>query len=565
MDRKAFATGLAWTMVVNLINKAVFPLVNIITSRLLGPGPLGAFAVVSTIMAVSEIFRDAGITQTYLADQDVDSRKYRSYSALAVIMAFVPAVVLILSKDWLAEVLELPELGSSLWVAAFALVANGFATMPRAQMLRHGKIKELAIIDLISGGTGIILTISLVLAKFAFWALVLQMVYCSVLTLWLSHRQAAIQPLLWDRQELGASFRKTGALLGANALNNLFLMADVFIIRRLLASNMLLGLYGQGKNIAYKPADFVTFPLTRMLIVAFSQSASDHPKLCRAVAKSLTATLMFVTPVYLLLIFAAEPIIFILLGPQFAGSAPVLAAMSVFLAFRTIGTIAGTAIVSSGRAKLTLLPQILCLLVTFGYLGFNSDRLRLREYNSVESYATARANGAPYKVLPGGELPNSVTGKPQPGFLIEYGTQPPKMAERVAIENGKVVPSANLGEWRKTHQPIEPFGLPRLLAIVHAFVLGALVLYLLSLVMALRLFPPPAEDRRKLFRAIGVSAITGLVITGINFMPLGQIAKLVLLLVLVPIGHLFLLGMSFAGQPLAYFSKAGLKRLWYEL
>lgn len=568
MDRGTFAKGLAWTMIVNLINKAIFPLVSIIISRLLGPGPLGAFAVLSTIMAISEIFRDAGITQTFLADQEMDQAKARSYTALAVLMALIPALMLLGAKDWLAEVLELPELSSSLWVAAFALVANGLATIPRAQMLREAKIKELAIIDLISGGTGILLTIALVLAKFAFWALVIQLAYCSVLTLWLSHRQSPVHRLVWDGKAILESFRRTGSLLAANALNNLFLMADVFVIRRLLASNILLGLFGQGKNIAYKPGDFVTFPLTRMLIVAFSQSASDHAKLSRAVAKSLTATIMFVTPVYLILVFAAEPVIALLLGTKFAGSAPVLSAMSIFLAFRTVGTIGGTALVSYGKAKLTLVAQVVCLVVTISMLVSQRDQLVLPIFSSVQDYATYRSTelgGKVSRIEPAGAALNEVSATEVPSTGIVFALPSGTVAERVISDRGKIVPVADLGDWGRGQALAKPFGLAKLMAIVWSFVAGAVVLYSLILIMTLRLFPPPPADRIKLLNATGISVITGLLIIGLNLLPINSIVKLAILLVAVPLIHLLLLGMAFARKPTAYFSKAGLKQLWYEL
>lgn len=586
MDRSTFAKGLAWTVLVNLINKAVFPLISIIISRLLGPGPLGAFAVLSTIMAISEIFRDAGLTQTYLADQEVDDRKIRSYTALAVVMALVPALLLFVSRGWLAEALDLPELRTGLLVACLALVFNGFATMPRAQLLRDTKIKELAIIDLISGGTGIILTIVLVLMGFAFWSLVIQLGYCSLLTLWLSHRVAPIRPMLLEGREVGSCFRRTGALLAANALNNLFLMSDVFVIRKLLESNVLLGLFGQGKNIAYKPADFVTFPLSRMLIVAFSQSASDHAKLCRVYAKSLTATLLFVTPVYLLLIFASEPIIALLLGPKFAGSAAVLSVMSVFLAMRTIGTIAGTALVSYGKAKLTLVAQIAGILVTVGVLGSQLGAIAMPRYSSIAEFAAARQvelGAERYEVNPEvATYPDERSGKRESAQKVRYTLPSGRvLSEYVATVSGRAEPLED-GVRTKGFEPtpskedwaaatvdnasyVAPQGMARLLRIVWSFTFGAIALYGLCFLMTIAHFPPPVEDRRKIFTALALCAMTGSLIALTDRIPGIGLWKLAIMLVLLPLFHVAAIGMSLERKPLAYLSVAGVKRLFGSL
>lgn len=584
MDRRAFTQGLAWTVAVNLINKAIFPLFSIVISRILGPGPLGAFAILSTILMISEIFRDAGLTQTYLADKDLDRKGIGSYVGLAIVMALLPALVLVFARGWLAEVLSLPELPSSILVMFLALMCNGVATIPRAQLLKEAKMRDLAIIDLISGGTGLILTIILVLMGFAFWALVIQMLYCSALTMILSLRAAPLPGMNLERNLLLATFRRTAALLAANALNNIFLMSDVFVIRRLFASDALLGVFGQGKNIAYKPADFVTFPLTRMLIVAFSQAAGEKERLARAFGRSVAATMLFVTPIYLLLMLAAKPIIGILLGPKFAGSAPILAVMSVFLAFRTLGTIGGTALVSDGKAKLTLWAQVAGLSATVIALVWLGPRLLPPTYRSVADFREVRgaeigaqssrlAQQAKYSVV---ESPVVTAMRPAQWvvFVLPDRTRAAELIDLVSfkvVDRGteaagysgpKTLPEI-AGTERITY-PL-PVGMYQLLLVAWSFCIGAVVLYGLALAIAFHHYPAGPDEKRKIGLSSIASVLTGLAILCINLMPATDLLRLLATVILAPVFHILIIGVVFAKHPFAYFSLEGLKKLWHSL
>ncbi|HMS53873.1 MAG TPA: oligosaccharide flippase family protein [Fimbriimonadaceae bacterium] len=584
MDRKAFGQGLFWTVTVNLINKAIFPLVFIVISRVLGPGPLGAFAILSTIVQVSEIFRDAGITQTFLADQELDEKKEGAYATFAILMALVPGLVLFFGRHWFAEALAMPELHVGLIVAAIALVFNGFATLPRAKLMREARMKELALIDFVSGGTGILLTLVLVFAGFAFWALVIQMVYCSAFTMILSRIKAPAAKPVWESHLISRTFKRSAALLGGNAVNNLFLMSDVFVIRKFLNGDALIGLFQQGKSIAYKPADFVTFPLTRMLIVAFSQAASDKEKLSRAFAKSIAATLLFVTPVYLFAGIASGPIVYLLLGPEFAGSAAVLSIMSIFLGFRTLGTIAGTAIVSVGKAKYTLGAQLVGLVPTVALLYFGRAFIFLPPLPSVDEYVRLRSDqtgavsaergpSATYYSDPVKRVSGNATwyvftfaDGSKGTELIDDTKSPISILDRDFKTEGYKGPTSMRevsGSDQVRHMPA--YGQDRLERIVWAYTAGAATFYGLSLIIAGFMFGAPLAERRKIRIGLVLSTITGVVTFGLSKLPLPPIPSFFLLAFTVPFVHLALVGISLAGKPFACFSKSGLKRLWTEL
>src|SRR5262249_32603172 len=124
------------------------------------------------------------------------------------------------------------------------------------------------------------------------------------------------------------------------------------------------GLYNTAQNIAYKPMDLILFPLSKTLMVAFSQQAGDPEKLARAYYRSVVAVLLTVIPIYAVIGFNAHAVIGILLGEEFLGGIPILRVLCLYLAFRTFGNISGNALVPAGKHHWTFWPWILALVVT---------------------------------------------------------------------------------------------------------------------------------------------------------------------------------------------------------
>lgn len=363
MSRRDVAVGFGWTALFNFIVKAVFPLAALYNARTLGPAPLGIAAMLQMILMFSEIFREAGLPQTYMADHEMDERKEAGYVGMAFLSGIVPAVVVLALTPALASFFRTPALLWSIPVVSLVLCLNGMATISVAKMLKQGRIKEHGMIGVSVGAVVLALTIGLVALGVGFPALVFQMAAGSIATNLIIARRCPTPRPNFDRQAIVSTFRRTWAVLLANGLNNVFLLFDIFVITRLLG-NVPAGYYNVAQNLAYKPFEFVSSPLARTLLVAFSQSAADIDRLRRAYCKAVTAVVIMVTPVYFVTGFCADAIIGILYGHKFDGAITTLQILSIYIALRTIGNLGGTALVPAGKHRWTLYPWVLALTIT---------------------------------------------------------------------------------------------------------------------------------------------------------------------------------------------------------
>lgn len=367
MDRRDVMRGFAWTSFFSIFSKVLFPLAGLYVSRTLGPGPLGIAGMLIQIIAISEVLRDAGLTQTYMVDHQVDRKKLGTFMAMALVTGLIPSLALVVFAPQLAAFFRAPELGYSLPLVAGIVMMSAVCTIPGAKMLKEGRLKEIGMIGVIAGGIALATCIVMVRLGHGFNAILAQIVIAPVISNTWIFLRSPVTTLHWSWPAMKATFRKSAALLLANGLNNLFLQADLFVIARYI-NNTATGLYNTAQNIAYKPADLISFPLAKVLMVAFGQTSNDMEKLARNFTRALTAVILLVTPIYIVIGFCSEAIIWLLYAEKFVGAISTMSILSLYLGARTLGNVAGHALVPAGKHAWTLYPWILALSLTTGLL-----------------------------------------------------------------------------------------------------------------------------------------------------------------------------------------------------
>lgn len=369
LDRSSAARGVAWTSLFAVFSRVLFPLAGLYVARHLGPGPLGIGAMLMQIIAISEVLRDAGLTQTYMVEQNVDRKRLGSYMALALAMGVLLAGILVVSTPALTAFFRMPELSYGIPLVAGVVLLNSICTIPAAKMLKEGRIKQQGLIGVVAAGVALAVCIVMVRMGYGFPAIMTQIVVGPIIgNIWI-FLASPVTTISFDLAAAKATFKKSGTLLAANLVNNAFLQADVFVVARMLGNDAT-GLYNTAKNLAYKPAELISFPLAKVLMVAFGQSSDDHVRLARNFTRAITAVVLLVTPIYVMIGLCAEPIIWLLFAEKFVGAIPALSILSLYLGARTLGNVAGHALVPAGKHAWTLYPWSLAILVTAGSLWY---------------------------------------------------------------------------------------------------------------------------------------------------------------------------------------------------
>jgi O-antigen/teichoic acid export membrane protein len=371
IGRSALAKGFAWNAAFGVLSKVIFPLAGLYIVRTLGPQLLGIAALLQMTLSLSEVLREAGLTQTYLAEKSLTEELDATYVGASILSGLIPSVGVLLLTPYLTGFFNQPELLWSLPFVSACLFMNGIGSIPNARLLKKADFKRQGSIAVTASGVGLAVTSVLVALGVRFPALVVQFSVGATINLILSLRREPITRASFKLAPMKPILRRTRALAGANLLNNLFLYCDVFVLKKMVGT-VAAGLYNTTQIIAYKPIDLILFPLNKTLMVSFSQAKHDQDRLKDAYWRALSGVVLLILPMYAFLAANADGIVLGLLGKQFQGGIPILEILCLYLACRTLGSTSGVALVPAQKHSWTFYPWLVALAVTSTGVWLNS-------------------------------------------------------------------------------------------------------------------------------------------------------------------------------------------------
>jgi len=388
MDRKQTATAFGWYVLFAAINRVIVPLGMVIFNRVLGPTTMGVYGLIAAILAMADLFRDGGLSQTYIADQELTEDRERAYHSLAVGIGAALGVFVLVLGFWKGDQLNLPpEQRWSLWWICAVLIANGFLTIPAAKLQREAKFKEVGMAEM--GASRVSLWIA---AGWVFrgWGLVglVWMVIISAALNWLLVVRVSGQIRLGGTRSLfGSIIRRSSSVLGSLVVSAPYGFADKLFISSRLGLTQL-GFFNGAWNIGMKPGELISGPLTKVLYVAYSKRLGDEREFASAYVRSVSMVCLLVLPVYAVIGVFSGSIIEALMGSEWARSAWILTLLTPYYAARAVGSLGSVALTAGGRASAISYSWIAAYLVAAGMIWMRSANL------DVEWVALSLTGGA---------------------------------------------------------------------------------------------------------------------------------------------------------------------------
>ena len=248
----ALTKGAMWTIAQFGIGQAFRLSTNIILTRLLAPELFGIMTIVNTLKAGVELISDVGIGQSIIYNQDGDKPDfYDTAWTINLIRGFILWAVTCVGAIPAAYFYHTPSLLLIIPASSIVLVISGFTSVSQYLIQKKLQIAKLTVYEIIVGiiwATGQI--------GFAFfipsvWALVLGMVFGSIVTMVGSY---FLIPKLKHRLIISRTYSRQILHLG----KWIFLSSAIYFLsmsfdRLYLASVIplaLLGVYGIARNIS---------------------------------------------------------------------------------------------------------------------------------------------------------------------------------------------------------------------------------------------------------------------------------------------------------------------------
>src|ERR1700730_14976749 len=324
-------TGASWIALSRIAAQALSLVSVTVVARALSPEAYGLVGMAQLVIGFVSLFQDLGTSSAVVQRREVDQR--------------------FLSTIWWLNLALSTLLAGICWV--LSPLAAG-STVQAALLSRSLQFRSLAIRDIISSATGLVVAIIMAYSGAGVWALVgasLSTTAVSTVLVMILARWAPSFSFSWPDIRSIARF---GANLSAFNLINYFARnADNALVGRYLGAGPL-GYYQLAYRMMLYPVENISQTLGRALFPAFSKLQGDHARLRSAYLRACAAIAFITFPLMTGALILADELVRVLLGPKWVPTIPVFQILALVGMVQSISTTVGQIYIATGRTDLML-------------------------------------------------------------------------------------------------------------------------------------------------------------------------------------------------------------------
>ena len=332
-----------------------------VMARLLTPAETGIYLLANAVILLGDNFRTFGIGVYIVQAKELRPEAVRSAFTVTLLLSLSMGLAIFLAAGEIAHFYDEPELKGLLRLGALGFIAIPFGSPILAILQRELAFSTLAVINIVTAVANAAVTIGLGFAGFGpssyVWGFVASGVVLGLAAFAL-HRQAWIfRPCLSDARQLISFGAVTSAVGVVNMASD---MVPRLAFAKLLGFDAV-GLYGRALTVCQLPDRAIVQALQPVVLPAMAARARAGGSLKEAYLRGHALMSAVQWPALLLLALLADPVVRVLLGPQWGEAAPLvrlvaLASMALAPAFMTFPVL-----VASGRVRDTFTSSLISL------------------------------------------------------------------------------------------------------------------------------------------------------------------------------------------------------------
>ncbi len=361
LARRVGRAGL-WLGVGSLVSRVGGILLMAVVARLVSPEQFGVFVVAATvfgfIVSVAELGLSSAIARSDLPLDRIGS----TVNTLSVLFAAALASVMFASADPLAAAMGSPAAGGALRVLSLSILLTGLFAVPGARLQREFRQEKLFQATLASFLVSSVLLVALAYrgdGAMAFaWSRVVGQV---VGGLWMMRAVGQAAGFGIRAGELRGLLRFGLPVAGANLLSQVLLNIDFLFIGSISGASAL-GIYALAFNVAGWSGALLASIINGSTVPAFSQVRATGGDLAAAVFHAVRGVALLAAPISLTTLALAHPLVTVLYGDRWAGSADVLQVLAVYGFLFVIGLLFANLLISLARTGLLFVVQVVALM-----------------------------------------------------------------------------------------------------------------------------------------------------------------------------------------------------------
>ncbi|MDR1371736.1 MAG: lipopolysaccharide biosynthesis protein [Dysgonamonadaceae bacterium] len=346
------ARGLFWGGFSIAVQQAVGLIFGIVFARLLSEEDYGLVAELSIFTGIAGTIINSGFSTALTNKQDASDKDYNSVFWFSVIAGSVIYIALFFSAPLIAQYFHEPSLTLISRVLFLTFLIGGISTSSYTYLYKNIKIKQLAIIDIMSLITACLSGLLLVLNGCAYWALVIQtLIFITlgsilkiIISPWKPSLSLDLSPL---RAMFPFSIKILVTWIFIQINNNIFSV----IIGRMFGKRET-GIYSQGQKWASMGCSLVTTMISSVTHPVLVRTGYDKARQVNALRKLIRFGAFVSFPLLLGLAFVSDEFIIITIGEKWLPSSPYLQLFCIWASMQFLSTIFTSLIFTHGKSNI---------------------------------------------------------------------------------------------------------------------------------------------------------------------------------------------------------------------
>jgi len=326
-----------------------------ILSRILSPDIFGQFAICLMAVGIGNTFFAMGLGAALVQRKDDADRFIDVVWSANLVVALMIALCLELGSHWI--VLDFFEMPEALWpfrTSVLAVVVVGFSCPSLPMLVKDLETKKLFWLSASKSFVHLVVSVTTAVAWPSIWALVLGNLAADAVYILGSYFARFRLPrfeLSWTKFRVLYRFSfwlqlRNIAMWSANNIDSL-------VVGRLLGATEL-GHYNRGLRLAQLPEAPMTLVVNKVAFPMLSAMQDDESRSRRAAGYVFDLALLTVCPATVVAMTLGEPIVALVLGPQWIDTTPIFQALSLAVGFRVLVDIFSPLVRSRGESRMEL-------------------------------------------------------------------------------------------------------------------------------------------------------------------------------------------------------------------
>ena len=346
--------GMLWSATDKFLGQAGRFVIGIVLARLLMPEDFGLIGMLTVFITISQSFIDSGMGSGLIQKKNRTEADFSTVFIFNFAVALFIYFILYLSAPLIAEFYKMPQLVLLTRVLSINIIINALAIVQRSRLTINIDFKTIAKVNVSSIIAGGIFGILFAFLGFGVWALVIQNLInttVSVILFWILSRWKF--SLVFSKQSFSELFGYGSKLLLAGLYAKTLAEINNIAIGKVYSASDL-GFYTRAKSFAEMTSGTVTGILQQVTFPILASLQDDKERMISVYSRLIRMTSFFVFPAMTLLSLLAYPLIILLLTEKWLSVVVLLQWMSFARFFYPISAINMTILNAVGRSDLFL-------------------------------------------------------------------------------------------------------------------------------------------------------------------------------------------------------------------